>query len=654
MRGGSRAVSLDPVLSAWGWTAALAVPLGIVALYFLRLKRKPLQVPSTYLWKKSIEDLHVNAFWQRLRRNVLLWLQLLLALAILVALLRPSQSTTEQGERLIIMVDHSASMGATDESPTRLEVARKRAGDLIDGLKAGDAAMVLAFDESARVLCPYTRDKAVLRQAVASIEQTARKTNVREALSVADGLANPHMTGDSEVAVDVASSPVSAPATVVLVSDGRFPPVPDVSLGALSLRYVGVGTSGNNLGLLNLAARRGDLADRWQVLARVKNFHSAPLAANVELFVESQLLDRQAVDLAPGAETTLSFRLALTLPARLTAKLSLADTFPADNTAWLALEPPQRARVAVVGPDNPVLKAVLETTAARDVAAVTYHPVADVDVVAAAGRDIDLMIFDRCQPAGPPAANAWYLGQPPGDLGTVTALAAPSIVNWNQRHPTLRYVNLGDVNVARAIRVELPRGAVPLIESEASTLLFTRPRGAYIDLIQAFPLLADDGIWQTDWPLKPSFPLFVLNTLRFLTATETEVANVTPGSPARLRLPPSVRRAEVRSPAGRVSTVIRNQAGLFEIMDTDELGFYQVMPVDGDADDRAPVHFAVNLFDENESAVAPVAEVAIGSEQAADTAAQLAARREYWRWLAILAVGVLLGEWYVYNRRISL
>ena len=44
-------------------------------------KRRPLEVPSTYLWHHSIEDLHVNTIWQRLRRNLLLLLQLLLILA---------------------------------------------------------------------------------------------------------------------------------------------------------------------------------------------------------------------------------------------------------------------------------------------------------------------------------------------------------------------------------------------------------------------------------------------------------------------------------------------------------------------------------------------------------------------------------------------
>src|SRR6202011_5394013 len=58
------------------------VPFAIVLLYFLKLKRKPLSVPSTFLWRKSIEDLHVNSLFQWLRENVLLLLQLLAVLAL--------------------------------------------------------------------------------------------------------------------------------------------------------------------------------------------------------------------------------------------------------------------------------------------------------------------------------------------------------------------------------------------------------------------------------------------------------------------------------------------------------------------------------------------------------------------------------------------
>src|SRR5215216_7207122 len=94
--------SFRNTLSPWQWGLLALVPPAIVLLYFLKLKRQPLEVPSTYLWHKSIEDLHVNSIWQRLRQSLLLFLQILLIVLLALALLRPGQSGMQlEGSRFI-------------------------------------------------------------------------------------------------------------------------------------------------------------------------------------------------------------------------------------------------------------------------------------------------------------------------------------------------------------------------------------------------------------------------------------------------------------------------------------------------------------------------------------------------------------------------
>src|SRR5919204_6520624 len=107
-------------LSSWQWGLLALVPPAIIALYFLKLRRQPLEVPSTYLWKKTIEDLHVNSLWQRLRQNLLLFLQLLLIALAMLALLRPGwEGTKLEGQRFIFLIDNSASMGSTDATDAK-------------------------------------------------------------------------------------------------------------------------------------------------------------------------------------------------------------------------------------------------------------------------------------------------------------------------------------------------------------------------------------------------------------------------------------------------------------------------------------------------------------------------------------------------------
>src|SRR5688500_6792158 len=134
------------MLSGWQWALLALVPPAILALYFLKLKRQPLEVPSTYLWRRTIEDLHVNSLWQRLRSSLLLLLQLLFIALVMIALLRPNwQSTRSIDNRLIFLVDNSASMQATDRNPSRLAESKLKIAEMIEQMESDDVAMIISF-----------------------------------------------------------------------------------------------------------------------------------------------------------------------------------------------------------------------------------------------------------------------------------------------------------------------------------------------------------------------------------------------------------------------------------------------------------------------------------------------------------------------------
>src|SRR2546430_632390 len=107
--------------------AAIAIP-SLLVLYFLKLKRREIAISSTLLWKKAIQDLQVNAPFQKLRRNLLLLLQLLLLAMLCVALSRPvSNYVPGAGKTSVILIDRSASMSAGDyKGCTRLDEAKRR------------------------------------------------------------------------------------------------------------------------------------------------------------------------------------------------------------------------------------------------------------------------------------------------------------------------------------------------------------------------------------------------------------------------------------------------------------------------------------------------------------------------------------------------
>ena len=173
----------------WQWALLALVPVGIVLLYFLKLKRQPREVPSTYLWNRTIEDLHVNSIWQRLRRSLLLFLQILLVLLLLFALLRPGWRGTElTDDRVVFLIDNSASMSATDVDSSRLEAAKSQAMEIVAQMGAGDSAMVISFADTAHVVQTYVESRRVLRRQIQKISATRRSTDLTEALRAAAGL----------------------------------------------------------------------------------------------------------------------------------------------------------------------------------------------------------------------------------------------------------------------------------------------------------------------------------------------------------------------------------------------------------------------------------------------------------------------------------
>ena len=91
-----------------GIVLAVVVP-SLVALYFLRLRRSERAIPSTMLWKRSVEDVRANTPFQRLRMNLLLLLQLLLLILLGLALMQPRlDSGSVRAGRTVLLIDRSA------------------------------------------------------------------------------------------------------------------------------------------------------------------------------------------------------------------------------------------------------------------------------------------------------------------------------------------------------------------------------------------------------------------------------------------------------------------------------------------------------------------------------------------------------------------
>jgi hypothetical protein len=684
-------------LSGWQWALLLLVPPAIIALYFLKLRRLPLEVPSTYLWRRSIEDLHVNSLWQRLRQNLLMFLQLLLVGLAIMALLRPGwRGSRLEGQQFIFIVDNSASMSATDvsNSPSRLDEAKQFAEGLINQMDSGMSAMIISFAEKPRVVQEFTSNRRVLREQLASIEPTAQGTNLAGALELANGLAN---TGAPTRAAsgDEAAFAEPPPTTTYILSDGRFEDMEGTAIDHLKPVYVPVGSfDAPNLAITALSVRRNEeRPEERQAFVQVANFTGEPQEVVVELTLNGQFLDAAELEVLAGETAAQVFPLANgavgALAARLRYRLdgAVRDALDQDDVAYAALNDAGPGKVLVVSPGDAALELALGTRRAALLATVTVAPPSTLDSAEyrreAENGTYDLIIYDQCEPKQMPRSNTVIVGRlPPGsawrrsedasgssdvELGATAMVVAPQIIDWDHTNPLLADVDLSGVEIADSLVVRPPAGGTVLIESTAGPIAAIAPRDNYQDVVLGFEIVGRDAAGaataNTNWPIKPAFPTFWLNVLEYLASASElqESAAVRPGRPVELHAPANVERLTVVAPNGRETLVERSERGAFPFTGTSLPGVYQVRQ-----GETVIERFAVDLFDRSESmlGVRPTqdpesqtmrpADLRIGHVNVSATTGRAPSRREFWKVLLACALFVLVLEWYIYNRRVYL
>lgn len=653
------------MLTWWQWLILAAVPPAIVALYFLKLKRRPVEVPSTYLWQRSIEDLRVNTIWQRLRRNLLLFLQLLVVFLVMLAVLRPGwQGAKLTGDRFVFLVDNSASMQATDQGPNRLEEAKRKAAELIDGMKSGDVAMVVSFADVARIEQMFTDNRRELRRALEAIRPTPRRTSLVEALKVASGLADPGRRAYDITDIQVAEA---MPATLFILSDGNFGKIGGFPLSNLQPIYTPLGLpEAKNVGIAAFSVRRHEAKpEQLQAFGRLENYGGQDAAVDVELLLNDKLIDADRLQLSAGEARGVVFDLGAVEAGVLRLRITTKDDLVLDNEAWTVVNRPRRAKVLLVTTGNEPLEFALNTTAARELGDVTVESPDFLDKPAyqqqADVGEFDLVIFDRCRPKKMPQANTLSIGSVPPVEGwkAQERVGVPQIIDTDPAHPLMQWLNLGDVTLADGTPLVTPPGGSVLIDSQAGPMFAIAPRERFEDAALGFVFVdqqfKDGKVEQyigTNWPIRPSFPLFALNVLAYLGGGRTvlEASMFQPGQPVSLDNPAPGKPLEIRTPKGERLGLTDEKQGKVNFTATGELGVYEVC-----SGGKTIQQFVVNLFDSAESDIRPREKLDIGPMTvAAQASGWSPARREAWKWILLVGLGVLLVEWYIYNRRVYL
>ena len=613
----------------------------VVLLHFLKLRRQRHVVPSVMLWLEAIEDMKANVPFQRLRNSLLLLLQILFLLVVVGGVARPAlRQFGGLREQSIVIIDTSASMGATDSGKSRLDVAKANALKLINQLGADGQMMIMDTSRpSHNIRQAFTSDTEKLRRAIENLSVVHTPPTLK---AVFDSVA----TYASVPGAQVAPNPDAA--GVVFISD-NFGALPN-STSPVQLQKIGLGSRSENIAIVQFSVTRAlTPPNRYQILVGVQSFASTPREFQVQLGIEGKsFFEDESVVLPPKETTSILFSLEddeRFYGQVVTARLDIDDDLSVDNVAAAILHPPPTWKVLLVSNrDQPPLTAILKTDPH-----VILNQVQTSDYHSAGGNDI--LIFDQFVPDPLPEGNVIFLN-PIDGLPFMPAQKnsqPPQIIDQHPTHDVMRDVSLIDLEVKASLRVQLPLWGIPLVETDQTPLIWLGEQDNQKVVVFAFdPFDLDVSNFATS---IPSAPILMSQFLEWLGAATTPIQPdlVKTGESVRINLEhiSEIERIAVQTPDGDVQELQARDVRIV-FTDTTQVGVYTVF-VDGEPFGR----FTANLLSPQESDLSPPQLSAdlgtdAGSERVQSNLPEV--NREVWAYAAFLALLLLIVEWWVYHQ----
>lgn len=679
-----------PLTTPLALLGLLFVP-AVVAMYLLKLRREETTVSSTLLWQRLVADVEANAPWQRLRRSLLFLLQLLLVIILVLLAARPFiERPAGLARDIVLVVDTSASMGATDLSPDRLTAAKEAAINALKDLPTGGKVSVIEAGRTARIVASGTSDLGRVRLAIESIKPTTAAGDLADALELASELAS--QSGDAEVLIATDAALASVPTTAV-----------DAKVRVLR---VGNERGTRNQAIVALAVRTAPSAVTRAVFVSMANLDVEPAARRLELWGDGRLLEARdvrigALQRADVIIDDVDLDVAV-IEVRLVAGEGAADPskppdqLAADDRAWAIVPPDRKREILLVGEGDPYLETALSYLPNSSLFGVkpSRYP---ADARRNDGTEWDLIIFEGFVPTTLPTTPTLVVAPPKtSPLGVVSGkLTNPGIGTLSPDEPILRYVDLSTIHISEAAKLELPAWARSVIPGpKGAPLLYAGVLGGVPSAVLAFEPR------RSDLPLQVAFPILIANlTGELMGGSAAPAEAVKPGDPVVLPVPAGATGLRIERPDGSVIELAPGTAGGASVTftQTDLLGVYVATAIRPDAggaspgpaspsssatpraspsagasaspgsgsgavDPNAPIRFAVDLFDVAESSITPGSVAALeklghaapapGASAAPDPAVQSRppARDELWFPIVLLVLVGLCVEWALYHR----
>lgn len=360
----------------WPLFLLITIPL-LILLYILKRNYKEEVISSTILWSEVYKNTKANTPWEKLRKNIMLLLQIIVLLFIIFSLMKPFLNFGGRSyKNIIIVLDTTASMGAEYGSSTRLEEGKKLSKEFIKNTKEDTNTYIINFDGNSNLLQNGDFDKNISNEVIDNISQSNNTGDISEVLSF----------------IKAIGEGIEEDYEVVVFTDE------EISLGDVNGKVILLANAGVNASIDNIAHKT--LEDKVRVIATVTNRGKGAYEGDFTLYDGNKILAVEALSLQEGENKTLTFDLEKVEGEIIKGELSRKDMISEDNTFNHVIGKKKVNKILIVTEQNLFLEkafSLLENT--------EIYKTDSLDNLTSSDK-YDLYVFDNVTPNIMPSSGS--------------------------------------------------------------------------------------------------------------------------------------------------------------------------------------------------------------------------------------------------------
>jgi len=521
-----------------GLLALLGVPL-IIILYLLKQKRDEYIISSLYLWENAIRDMEANTPWQKLKSNLLMYLQIFAVLLFSLLLSQPAISVGERNENILIVLDCSLSMQSTDVKPSRFEAAKKDAVELIESTKTGTVISVIALTDSPYIAIQNVSDRQKAAQQVENLKVADTAENVEAAMELVESIRRHN------------------PDIKVCWFADYTPSVLDDNISFYSYNR-----NGDNYSVTLFTYRMLGEGDGMAALGRIANFSGSDAELDVSLYADDEVFDAKRVRVGAGSSENIYWTGIPDSVSKLELRIDTKDVLDKDNMAGIMINRAEKSKVLLFSDKNVFLEKLFEVIPGIEVYKTTER---DVDKFSG----YDLYVFDSRMPDTLPADGNLIIFNPPeNEFFSRTGMSEFTVITAEKNEITEglgRDISFGALKTAV---FNLPDWATPLMKCEGGFAAF------YGHLENRKTIVFGFDLHDTNFPLKAYYPVIMTRAVQYLLPLGFyDASSVYAGETVSITADPEAREVYILKPGGE-KTVIGPPFPVTSFDETQKIGLY--------------------------------------------------------------------------------